>query len=102
MTDPLMAEAVAATTPTRSPLSWRQVADELNELFPDQGWTAKRAEHIGVAVRKRLSQDGVPGLTRDEVGDPVGNALNHNLLVELVSAAVLVPPDLRVLDEHEY
>ena len=80
------------------PLSWRQVADELDELFPGQGWTAKRAEHIGVAVRKRLSAAGVPGLTRDEVGDPVGNALNHNMLLELVSAAVLVPPDLRILD----
>ncbi|MGI5132014.1 FHA domain-containing protein [Pseudonocardia sp. CA-107938] len=83
------------------PLSWRQVADELNELLPDQGWTAKRAEHIGVAVRKRLSAAGVPGLTRDEVGDPVGNALNHNLMLELVSSATLVPPDLRVLDELE-
>lgn len=81
------------------PLSWRQVADELAEILPDQGWTAKRAEHIGVAVRKRLSQAGVPGLTRDEVGDPVGNALNHNLMMELVSSATLVPPDLRVLDE---
>jgi hypothetical protein len=80
------------------PLSWRQVADELAELFPGQGWSMKRAEHIGVAVRKRLSASGVPGLTRDEVGDPVGNALNHNMLVELVSAAVLVPPDLRILD----
>jgi hypothetical protein len=81
------------------PLSWRQVSDELNEIVPDQGWTAKRAEHIGVAVRKRLSGAGVPGLTRDEVGDPVGNALNHNLLLELVSSAALVPPDLRILDE---
>ena len=81
------------------PLSWRQVADELGELYPGQGWTAKRAEHIGVAVRKRLSNSGVSGLTRDEVGDPVGNALNHNLLIELVSSAALIPPDLRVLDE---
>lgn len=83
------------------PLSWRQVADELGELEPDQGWTAKRAEHIGVAVRKRLSAAGVAGLTRDEVGDPVGNALNHNLLLELVSSATLIPPDLRILDEAD-
>ncbi|WP_232667791.1 FHA domain-containing protein [Pseudonocardia sp. TRM90224] len=83
------------------PLSWRQVADELNELVPEQGWTTKRAEHVGVAVRKRLSQAGVAGLTRDEVGDPVGNALNHNLLLELVSSAILVPPDLRMLDDDE-
>jgi hypothetical protein len=77
------------------------VADELTELLPGLGWTAKRAEHIGVAVRKRLSTSGVPGLTRDEVGDPVGNALNHNMLIELVSAAVLVPPDLRILDDAD-
>ena len=83
------------------PLSWRQVADELNEVVPDQGWTTKRAEHVGVAVRKRLSAAGVAGLTRDEVGDPVGNALNHNLLLELVSSATLVPPDLRILDEAD-
>jgi hypothetical protein len=81
------------------PLSWRQVADELAGLRPGQGWTHKRAEHIGVAVRRRLSQAGVPGLTRDEVGDPVGNTLNHNLIVELVSSATLVPPELRVLDD---
>lgn len=78
---------------------WALNTDELAEILPDQGWTAKRAEHIGVAVRKRLSHAGVPGLTRDEVGDPVGNALNHNLMLELVSSATLVPPDLRVLDE---
>lgn len=52
------------------PLSWRQVADELNDIVPEQGWTSKRAEHVGVAVRKRLSLAGVAGLTRDEVGDP--------------------------------
>jgi hypothetical protein len=80
------------------PLSWREVADQLGELYPGGAWTAKRAEYIGGLVRKRLVAAGVAGLTREEVGDPVGNALNHNMLVELVSAAVLVPPDLRVLD----
>jgi hypothetical protein len=80
------------------PLSWREVADQLSELYPDDAWTAKRAEYIGSLVRKRLSAAGVAGLTREEVGDPVGNALNHNMLLELVSAVVLVPPDLRVLD----
>jgi hypothetical protein len=53
-------------------------------------------------VRKRLSQGGISGLTRDGVGDPVGNALDHNLLVELVLAATLVPPGLRLLDEHDH
>lgn len=83
------------------PLSWRQVSDELGEIRPEEGWTPKRAEHTVVAVRKRLSAAGTPGLTRDEVGDPVGNALNHNLLLALLSAAALVPPDLELLGGEE-
>lgn len=83
------------------PLSWRQTADQLDELRPGEGWTAKRVEHLVVAVRTRLSKDGVAGLTRDEVGEPVGNALNHNLLNELLLSTTLVPPDLALLDEPE-
>ncbi|HZE33282.1 MAG TPA: hypothetical protein VE198_17815 [Actinoallomurus sp.] len=30
--------------------------------------------------------------------EPVGNALNHNLLRELLLSTALVPPDLAVLD----
>ncbi|MGW5645623.1 FHA domain-containing protein [Saccharopolyspora sp. NPDC003752] len=80
------------------PLSWRQAAEHLAELQPDAGWTAKRVEHDVVDVRTRLSKGGVPGLTRDEVGEPVGNTLNHNLIRELMESTTLVPPDLRVLD----
>ncbi|MGH3821571.1 MAG: FHA domain-containing protein [Pseudonocardiaceae bacterium] len=81
------------------PLSWRQAADQLAELQPDARWTAKRVEHMIVSVRTRLSQGGVAGLTREEVGEPVGNALNHNLLTELVQSTTLVPPDLAILDD---
>ncbi|WP_312864537.1 FHA domain-containing protein [Saccharopolyspora phatthalungensis] len=81
------------------PLSWRQAALHLAELDPDAGWTAKRVEHDVVAVRARLSKDGVPGLTREEVGEPVGNSLNHNLIHELMSGGTLVPPDLCLLDQ---
>lgn len=80
------------------PLSWRQAAEHLAELQPDAGWTAKRVEHNVVAVRARLSKDGVAGLTRDEVGEPVGNTLNHNLIRELMESTTLVPPDLGLLD----
>lgn len=83
--------------PHPAPLSWTQVADQLRELQPDNGWTAKRAEHIVGAVRGRLAQRNVRGLTRDEVGEPVGNALNHNLLHELLLSTTLVPPDLRLI-----
>ncbi|MGH3912482.1 MAG: FHA domain-containing protein [Pseudonocardiaceae bacterium] len=80
------------------PLSWSQVAEQLSELQPLAGWTAKRAEHIVSTVRSRLVQRDVHGLTRAEVGEPVGNALNHNLLFELLLSTTLVPPDLRLID----
>lgn len=82
------------------PLSWRQAADQLAELQPGARWTAKRVEHMVVAVRDRLSRGGVAGLTREEVGEPVGNALNDNLLRELMLSTTLVPPDLALLDEE--
>lgn len=83
------------------PLSWRQAADQLGEIQPDQGWTAKRVEHLVSAIRTRMSRGGVPGLTREEVGEPVGNALNDNLIRELVLSTTLIPPDLALLGETE-
>jgi hypothetical protein len=82
------------------PLTWRQAAEQLAELQPGAGWTPKRVEHAITSVRTRLSKEGVPGLTREEVGEPVGNTLNDNLLTELVASTTLVPPDLAILDEH--
>jgi hypothetical protein len=87
--------------PYPQPLSWQQAADHLAELQPDAGWTSKRVEHNVSAVRTRLSKDGVAGLTRDEVGEPVGNSLNHNLIRELMESTTLVPPDLRLLDAQD-
>lgn len=80
------------------PLTWRQTRDQVAELRPGEGWTAKRIEHLVQVVRARLSAEGVAGLTREEVGEPVGNALNHNLLTELLLSTTLVPPDLVLLD----
>jgi hypothetical protein len=80
------------------PLSWRQAADQLAELQPDAGWTGKRVEHLVANVRTRLSRDGVAGLTREEVGEPVGNALNDNLFEALLMSTTLVPADLDVLE----
>lgn len=80
------------------PLSWNQVAEQLGRLRPEEPWTAKRAEHVITAVRERLAGRGVPGLTRAEVGEPIGNALNHNLMMELLLSTTLVPPDLKLLD----
>ena len=80
------------------PLTWQQAAAQLAELQPDVRWTAKKIEHRVAAVRDRLSRAGVPDLTREEVGEPVGNSLNDNLLRELVRSTTLVPEDLRITD----
>jgi hypothetical protein len=83
------------------PLTWRQAYEHLNDLKPDAGWTAKKVEHKVTTVRDRLSRGGVPGLTREEVGEPVGNTLNQNLIRELMESTTLVPPDLALLDDPE-
>lgn len=80
------------------PLSWSQVAEHLRELQPQVPWTSKQAEHVVSTVRMRLAEQDIRGLTRHEVGEPVGNALNHNLLLELLLSTTLVPPDLRLID----
>ncbi len=53
-------------------------------------------------MRERLSRGGVAGLTREEVGEPVGNKLNDNLIRALVLSTTLVPPDLRQLDKLDH
>lgn len=79
------------------PLTWDTVAAELHELQPAEGWTAKRAARAVAGVRERMVRLGATGLTREEVGEPVGNALNHNLILELLLSASIVPPDLDLL-----
>ncbi|SDW25396.1 hypothetical protein SAMN05421504_10176 [Amycolatopsis xylanica] len=81
------------------PVARQQAAEILAELQPDAGWGVKRVEHMVAAVRKRLSDGGVFGLRREEVGEPVGNTLNDNLLRELVLSTTIVPPDLMLLDQ---
>ncbi len=80
------------------PLTRQQVAQQLVELQPRAGWTHRKVEHLLAGVRDRLSRAGVAGLTREEVGEPVGNKLNDNLIRALVRSTTLVPPDLRLLD----
>ncbi|MFD2414786.1 FHA domain-containing protein [Amycolatopsis pigmentata] len=80
------------------PLTWKQTAEQLAELQPRARWSAKKVEHAIVDTRTRLSKDGVAGLTREEVGEPLGNALNDNLIRHLMKSTTLIPPDLRQLD----
>ncbi|MGC9539917.1 hypothetical protein [Streptomyces sp. UG1] len=80
------------------PLAWAQVAFELGELQPQRQWSPKRAAHIVAKVRKRLSKEyGVPGLLEEDVPQPVGNTLNHNLITDLLITTTIVRSDLRLL-----
>ncbi|XVS66416.1 FHA domain-containing protein [Actinosynnema sp. CA-299493] len=85
--------------PHPSPLSRQQAARQLTELNPADKWTIKRVEHTVAAVRTRLAANGVYGLLREEVGEPVGLTLTDNLLRELVSSTTLVPLDLDLVDD---
>lgn len=81
------------------PLTWAQVAFELSELRPAERWTPKRAAHIVAKVRKRLSREhGIPVMDED-VPPPVGNALNHNLMMDLLVTSTIVKSDLIMLGE---
>lgn len=84
--------------PNPKPLTWKEAALQLALLQKNAGWTPKKVEHRVGAVRDRLSRRGVPYLTREEVGEPVGNSLNDNLLRELVRSTTLTPKDLSLLD----
>lgn len=84
--------------PRPQPLTWKQTAARLSELQPAEGWREKRVEHMVNGVRARLSRGGEPWLTREEVGEPVGNALNDNLIRALLMSTTLVPTDLALID----
>lgn len=82
------------------PQSWKLVARDLNNVPGQEGWTEKRAANAVLRVRERLVPF-VSGLTLEEVGDPAGNLLNHNLIQELLQTATLQPPDLWLLGDTE-
>jgi hypothetical protein len=83
------------------PVSWKQVAEDLNRASEDREWTPKIAAHLVGAVRERLAvgRRPVPGILRDDgVGEPVGNVLNHNLIRALLKNTTLLPRDLDLLN----
>lgn len=85
--------------PYPQPLTWGQVASELSALRPGEKWGERRAAHIVTNVRKRLSRS-VRGLLEEEVPPPVGNTLNHNLIMELLISTTIVKADLSLLEDE--
>ncbi|MQY17073.1 hypothetical protein [Nocardia macrotermitis] len=94
----VLAQRYLLQEPYPQPISRDQAAEQLHMLQPDGEWTERKVERLARHVRDRLSAAGTPGLMREEVGEPVGNMLNHNLIRELIDSTTLVPPDLRLID----
>jgi hypothetical protein len=74
------------------PVSWKQVAEDLNRVSQGCGWTPRSAAHVVDAVRERLSIAGA--------GAVEGSVLNHQLIRSLLHNTVLLPSDLHLLDEE--
>jgi hypothetical protein len=80
------------------PLGRRAVAGQMAELQPDATWDERKVERVIAQVRTRLHKDGVRGVVREELVEPIGNMLNHNLVEALMVSATLLPSDLSALD----
>lgn len=80
------------------PLTRRQVAEEMDRLQPDVEWDEKKVERVIAPVRMRLHKAGVRGVVKEELAEPIGNMLNHNLIHALMASATLTPADLALLD----
>jgi hypothetical protein len=100
----VLAQRYLVGTKHPQPVAWKQVADDMNQTgrFRRDGrrWDEKSTARTVETVRKRLSDPAyprtVPGLLRDDaLGEPLGNALNENLIRALLQSATLVPSDLR-------
>ena len=86
------------------PVSWKQVAEDLNRVAEGRDWTPKVAAHLVGSVRERLAaaRTPVPGILHDDgVGEPVGTVLNHNLIRALLKHPTLMPTDLELLRTEE-
>jgi hypothetical protein len=88
------------------PMSWNLVARDLNRLPDGGGWNPHRAANVVGRVRERLSHPGyhnrIAGITRDDgYGEPLGNALNHNLIQALLQSTTLSPSDLALLGDFD-
>jgi len=93
-----LAQRYLRNEPYPQPLTWEQVARELSELRPMERWTWRRVAHIVAKVRRRLSPM-VPGLLEEEIPPPVGNTLNHNLIMEMLITTTIGKGDLKLLGE---
>lgn len=83
------------------PLTWGETARTASgSPCSTKDWTTRTAANTVEDVRERLHRLGVPGLLREEVGEPVGSTLSVNLIRELITTATLSPQDLSLLGDQ--
>ncbi|TDB76388.1 FHA domain-containing protein [Actinomadura sp. KC216] len=92
-----LAQRYLRQEPWPQPLTWAQVADEIGRLRPAENWNWRKAARVVTEVRNRLSPH-VGGLREEEIPPPIGNALNHNLIVALLVHTRLRTQDLALID----
>ena len=80
------------------PTTWRQAAEMLSAIPGGKQWSWKSIEYIVGNLRDRLA---IPFTSREEVEEPVGNTLNHNLIEALLRGAYLLPEDLALVDVED-
>lgn len=90
------------------PVSWKRVAEDMDRLPgpKDREWNERTTARVVATVRERLSapdyRHRVYGLRRSEVfGEPLGNALNDNLIRALLQSTTLTPGDIEPFDRAE-
>lgn len=84
------------------PLTREETAEVANASpYTSKTWNEKTVGNTVERVRRRLERLGVQGVTRAQVGEPVGNTLNHNLIRELIKTATLEAQDLELLAQQD-
>lgn len=89
--------------PRPQPVTWKQIAADLNEIAGEEEWIPHRAANVTGGIRQRLSHPEckpyrVPGLmSAEDRGTPIGNALNVNLIRAMIQSTTLRPDDLKLL-----
>ncbi|WP_051452238.1 FHA domain-containing protein [Actinospica robiniae] len=74
------------------PVSWKQVAEDLNRVSQRADWSPRSAADVVDAVRERLSIG--------EAGAVEGSVLNHQLIRSLLHNTALLPSDLHLLEDE--
>lgn len=97
----ILAQRYLRQEPNPQPVAWGQAATDLNRVDPGRQWTDRIVEHVIKDLRVRLANGPNPidGLLREQVGEPVGNKLNVNLINALLESATLIPQDLEALGD---